>query len=154
MRQTKIRKDSSHRAQAVASFRQQMADFARADRLKKLRRERHLTQSDAAHEIGVSDRALRQWEKGKAIRWMNAKKLGEFYEVDPRDLVTHEGDLDDDTLAALNSEPGLAALEEMLREVLANQAQLLAEVAILRTELVEKPTQRERSERRQESRES
>ena len=74
----------------MARFRQQMADHARGERLRTLRTDRRLNQEDAAHEIGVSTKTLRTWEKGGPIRWDNAKAAAEFYEVDARSLVERE----------------------------------------------------------------
>jgi transcriptional regulator with XRE-family HTH domain len=95
-----------------------MADIARGDLLKGLRKQRHLTQSDAAHEIGVSDRALREWERGKAIRWGNAQKVAEFYGVDPRTLVEHESEAGEEVVRGVrsNSEK-LDEILERLREI-------------------------------------
>jgi transcriptional regulator with XRE-family HTH domain len=67
--------NTSLRADALVTLRQQMADFARAERLRDLRDARHLSQEDAAHEIGVSVKSLRAWEKGGGIRWENALLL-------------------------------------------------------------------------------
>lgn len=90
MRTHHYRPNTSRNADIVATFHQQMADFARGERLKALRDERHLSQEDAAHEIGVTTRALRAWEKGGKIKWPNAKAAGAFYEVDPESLVARE----------------------------------------------------------------
>jgi transcriptional regulator with XRE-family HTH domain len=97
VRTTNFPQKTSHNAERLASFRQQMADFARGERLRKLREGRHLSQEDAAHEIGVSVKSLRSWEKGSGIRWNNAQAAAEFYGVEPESLVSRElmnGDVD------------------------------------------------------------
>jgi transcriptional regulator with XRE-family HTH domain len=67
-----------------------MADFARGELLIQLREGRHLSQEDAAHEVGVSVKSLRAWEHGGKIRWPNAKRVAGFYNVDPERLVSRE----------------------------------------------------------------
>lgn len=67
-----------------------MADFARGERLRDLREKRHLSQEEAAHEIGVSVKTIRAWEKGKGIRWQNALTVSRFYGVDPESLVSRD----------------------------------------------------------------
>jgi DNA-binding XRE family transcriptional regulator len=81
---------TSQTAQRLTTFRQQMADFARGQLLVDLRERRHLSQEDAAHEIGVSTKSLRAWEHGGKIRWPNAKRVGAFYAVDPESLVSRD----------------------------------------------------------------
>ena len=78
------------RSEMLRSFQRQMADVARGERLRDLRERRHLSQEDAAHEIGVTARTLGSWERGGPIRWDNAKRAGAFYSVDPQDLVTRD----------------------------------------------------------------
>lgn len=81
---------ASPQAKLVARFREQMSDFARGDLFRRLREDRHLSQEDAAHELGVSVKTIRAWEKGRGIKWPNAQRAGEFYEVDPERLVSRE----------------------------------------------------------------
>ena len=100
-----------------------MADFARGEQLVLLRERRHLSQEEAAHQIGVSAKSLRGWEHGKAIRWENAKRVARFYKVKAEELVSREvavvSDLDlradqidrieeklDEILRILKDEPG------------------------------------------------
>jgi DNA-binding XRE family transcriptional regulator len=80
----------SSNAERLARFRQQMADVARGDLIRRLREDRHLSQEDAAHEIGVSVKTIRAWEKGGGILWPNAKRAGRFYGVEPETLVSRE----------------------------------------------------------------
>lgn len=81
---------ASRHAEMVASFRQQMADYARGEHLKELREGKRLSQEGAAHEIGVTTKTIRTWEKGGKIKWVNAKSAAAFYEVDPETLVSRE----------------------------------------------------------------
>lgn len=75
---------------ALATFRDQMADYARAEHLRELRAATHLSREKVAAEIGVTTKTLFSWENGGKIRWPNAKKLGAFYGVDPESLVSRE----------------------------------------------------------------
>jgi transcriptional regulator with XRE-family HTH domain len=86
----------------LATFRDQMADYARAEQLRELRAEAHLSQEAVAHEIGVSVKSVRTWEAGGKIRWPNAQKLGALYGVDPKTLVSR------------SKEPGTPDLMESL----------------------------------------
>lgn len=67
-----------------------MADYVRGERLRELRDAKHESQENVAYAVGVSAKALREWEHGGKIRWENAKKLGAFYGVDPETLVSRE----------------------------------------------------------------
>jgi transcriptional regulator with XRE-family HTH domain len=81
---------ASRRPVALATLRDQMADYARAERLRELRAATHLSREKVAAEIGVTTKTLYEWENGGSIRWDNAKKLGAFYKVDPEGLVSRE----------------------------------------------------------------
>lgn len=86
------RPGTSRKVVSLSTFREQMADFARAERLLELRTTRHLSREKLANEIGVSTKSVYAWENGGGIKWTNAERLGAFYGVDPRGLVTHEAD--------------------------------------------------------------
>lgn len=120
------RVNSSRNAERLARFRQQMADFARGDRFRQLREAQHLSQEDAAHEIGVSVKALRSWEHGGGIKWRNATAAGTFYDVDPDSLVRHES-----VTEPLASED-VAQIHRKLDELLDRQAGLAAALAQVR----------------------
>jgi DNA-binding transcriptional regulator YiaG len=94
---------SSQHAALLARFRQQMADYARAETFKRLRDERHLSQEEAAHELGVSVKTVRSWEHGGGIKWPNAKRVGEFYGVEPETLVDRELGVDSDLLTDIDT---------------------------------------------------
>lgn len=116
---------STHAA-LLASFRQQMADHARGEHLRKLRTELRLSQEDAAHEIGVSTKSLRTWEKGGPIKWENAKAAARFYEVDPEELVSREpGDLMESLNASQSEAPNLRRVEEAIEALRAETAESL-----------------------------
>lgn len=121
--------DGSRQAELVARFERQMSDYARGDLFRRLREDRHLSQEEAAHELGVSVKTVRAWEKGKGIKWPNALRAGEFYEVDPETLVQRE--LTDDPTDRL------AALEERV-EWLVGWAER-QEVRALQDEADERP---------------
>lgn len=125
--------NTSLRANRLVTFRQQMADFARAERLRDLRDARHLSQEDAAHEIGVSVKSLRAWEKGGGIRWTNAKAVALFYGVDPETLVSRERDADDPTPDLLSTlspvAPELVAQLDRIEERQIALETALAEIA-------------------------
>lgn len=107
---------TSSQAELLARFRQQMADHARGERLKSLRTGRRLNQEDAAHEIGVSTKTLRTWEKGGPIKWANAKVAAEFYEVEAESLVEREPGASLE--AAVEPDDQLTRIETKLDEVL------------------------------------
>lgn len=104
-----------------------MADVARGERIRRLREDRHLSQEAAAHRIGVSVKSLRSWEKGGRIKWANAKRAAEEFEVSPESLVSRE------PVPELPDGPG--ELDEKLEELRAGQARLLSEMAALHDEL-------------------
>jgi transcriptional regulator with XRE-family HTH domain len=84
------RPGASRRPVAISTFRDQMADYARAERLRELRDGIHWSREKVAGEIGVTTKTLYAWENGGSIRWENAKKLAAFYKVDPESLVSRE----------------------------------------------------------------
>lgn len=100
-----------------------MADFARGQLLIQLRERRHLSQEDAAHEIGVTAKSLRAWEHGGAIRWDNAKKVAGYYEIEAERLVTREL-IEDNGRPAPPDEVMLGKLDEILSRFDALEAEL------------------------------
>ena len=117
---------ASSQALRLATFRRQMADFARGQRLRELREKRMLSQEDAAHEIGVSVKTVRTWEKGGGIRAANAKAAASFYGVEPQTLVRHE----------LTGEPAEEAdLAAQVRRTYSEIAELRGELSAVRTAL-------------------
>ena len=80
--------DTGSHTELVARFRQQMAETARGELFRRLRNERHWSQATAAHNVGVTDKTWRSWEKGGNIEWQNARRAAEILGVDPEQLVT------------------------------------------------------------------
>jgi transcriptional regulator with XRE-family HTH domain len=86
-----FRPGTSRRTGTATTFRDQMSDFAKGERLRELREARHMSREDAAHEIGVSARALYVWEtKDGPIKWANAVRAAEVYDVEPETLVSRQ----------------------------------------------------------------
>lgn len=81
---------SPSHAEKLATFKQQMADVARGERMLKLRDDKHWSQATAAHKIGVSEKTVRSWEQGGRIKWRNARSAGRVYGVDPESLVDRD----------------------------------------------------------------
>lgn len=84
------RPGSSQRRGDAATFRRQMADFARAELLRDLRHAAHLSRESLAHEVGVSTKTIYSWENGGGIQWHNALKIAAFFHVDPESLVARD----------------------------------------------------------------
>lgn len=81
---------SSRNAGNTHTFHRQMADVARADVLRALRKAHRLTQPEAADIAGVTLRAYQEWERENdpgGIKWEHAKSLGSHYGEDPETLV-------------------------------------------------------------------
>lgn len=89
-----------------------MADLARGNYLRDLRADRHETQQDVADAAQVSLRAYQAWEAGGKIKWANAIRLGEHFQVDPEGLV--ERDLEPTTVDPSQ----LDRIEGLLRDIL------------------------------------
>jgi transcriptional regulator with XRE-family HTH domain len=114
------RPGASRRPVAISTFRDQMADYARAERLRELRDGIHWSREKVAGEIGVSTKTLYAWENGGSIRWENAKKLAAFYKVDPESLVSRElGAVPTGLPAGMDTDARLARIEAKLDLVLA-----------------------------------
>lgn len=105
-----------------------MADYARGAEFRRLREERHLTQEDAAHELGFSTKTIRSWEKGKGITWEHAKAVAKFYGVDPEGLVNRE-------ITEAPEAEGLSRLEEAVRDLQADVRELGSSLAALAARL-------------------
>lgn len=116
----------------LANFRQQMADVARGAKFRELREERHWSQETAAHEIGVSVKSVRSWEKGGPIKWSNAKKAGRAYGVDPHELTEHESVSDEEEAEPRETDDEtrqiLVGMQAQIRELVGGQATLLSEL--------------------------
>lgn len=128
------RPGTSRKVASLSTFREQMSDFARSERLVALRKARHLSREKLANEVGVSTKAVYAWENGGGIRWPNAQALGKFYGVDPETLVTRDAS---DTVVPLPpaEETQLDRIESALAELTAKLDALQADQDDLRTTL-------------------
>lgn len=78
---------------SLATFREQMTDYARGDVLLELRAQARKSRESVAAEIGVTTKTLFTWEnKNGAIKWANAQKIATFYGVDAESLITRDAD--------------------------------------------------------------
>lgn len=86
------RPGTSRGSLSLVTFREQMTDFARGDRLLELRAKKRMSREDVAHAIGVTTKSLYTWEKkNSGIKSDNAKQLAKFYDVPNwEDLVTRD----------------------------------------------------------------
>lgn len=92
-RKSHYRPGTSRNRGSTASFREQMADYAKGDVLRELRSNKRMSREDVAHAVGVTPKSLYAWEKtNSAIKWENAKRLARFYDVEPDSLVTRDAD--------------------------------------------------------------
>lgn len=91
-RSERYRPGTSRHHGSPTTFREQMTDYARGDRLLELRAQRGMSREDVAHELGVTTKSLFTWEKQSgAIKTANAKRIAEFYDVeDWQSLVTRD----------------------------------------------------------------
>lgn len=119
----------------IARFRQQMAETARGELFRRLRSERHWSQATAAHNVGVTEKTWRTWEKGGNIEWKNARRAASVLEVDPEELVSYEPE----PVATGETE----GIRDQLRDLVGGQALLLAELEKVQRQLRElRATQR------------
>lgn len=121
----------SQNAVLRARFREQMSDYTRGERLRQLREGRHESQESIAAELGVSTKTLRAWEHGGKIRWINAKKLAEFYGVSADELVSREApDVFGEHEPAPTQLDRIEAKLAQLEETLGQKIDALLEIAV------------------------
>lgn len=78
---------------SVTTFRQQMADYAKGQVLRELRKQTGMSREKVAAEIGVTTKTLYSWENDGGIMRENAEKLAAFYKVSsPDSLITRESE--------------------------------------------------------------
>lgn len=74
--------------------------------LKKLRKERKLTQGEVAEKLNVSSRSVSRWETGNTLPDISILiELSEFYEVDIKEILDGERqseDMNDETTELMN----------------------------------------------------
>ena len=95
----------------------QKANFL--DNLKKLRRERSLTQSDIAAKLGISDKTYSKWETGENDPDLSSiLKLAGCYEIEPSELFTGEHI---DTMSEIDREIGSLSPSDAINRAFALQ---------------------------------
>ena len=104
-------------APSRTTFLDQMADYARGERLRELRERRRMSQEHVAGEVGVSTKTVWSWEHGGKIKWANAQRIAAFYGMDPEELVTRDLADTPDMLGTLNGNGPALSLEERLDEI-------------------------------------
>lgn len=126
------RPGTSRRRGTAATFREQMTDFARGDRLLELREQRRMSRESVAHEIGVTTKSLYEWEKRSGpIKFVNAEKLAAFYDLDdPEQLVTR-----DPTVTGPSSRGQVGDIREEFRGYVTELKDLMHAAAIERREI-------------------
>ncbi len=76
---------------SVTTFRQQMADYAKGQVLRELRKQTGMSREKVAAELGVTTKTLYSWENDGGIMRENAEKLAAFYKVeDSGSLITRD----------------------------------------------------------------
>jgi transcriptional regulator with XRE-family HTH domain len=105
----RYRPGTSRGLHSVASFREQMTDYAKGELLQDLRRKRRMSRENVASEIGVTTKTLYSWENDGAIKWENAQRIGKFYDVAPDSLVTRDPDESQGDLATREQVDAIAA---------------------------------------------
>ena len=146
MRTQHYRAASPSQAELLARFSRQMADVARGDLLRKLRKRQRWSQETAAFKAGVTAKSWRSWEAGGAIKWPNAQRLGELFEIDPEQLVTRKDDEDDTELPSIIG-PGAGELLEAVGALEGKMDQVLERVAALATVVEEQGAQLDRQDK-------
>lgn len=74
-------------------------------RLRALRKERHLTQTELARQIGIQQSDLSRMEKGEyRVSLDNLFKILAVFEVSLNDFFDHQGEVDDSPRRALSHE--------------------------------------------------
>lgn len=87
-----------------------VADRARGERMRQLRRERGLSQEDVARELDVTAKTYGNWERGLGIHPKNARRVADYFGVDIGEILEPA----DDSAAA----DRLDRIEERLDEIL------------------------------------
>ena len=104
--------------EARSTFQQQMADYARGEKLRELRSARGLSQEEVAAALGVTAKTYGAWERGGGIHVTNAKRIARYFKVKPGELVAP--DIQQEPPATVLSEEDserLRKIEERLEEL-------------------------------------
>lgn len=118
---------SSRRAAKASTLLLRMADLERGQRIRQLRdhrseeRGRLVTQPEVADAVGVTLRAVQDWEAGKGIKLEHAKKLAAYYGVSQHWLMYGEQDSPNNLPAEDSSQ-----LDRIEQQLQTNSAQLEA----------------------------
>lgn len=95
-RQRHYRPGTSTQRGSVTTFRQQMADYAKGQVLRELRKRDGRSRETIASELGVTTKTLYSWENDGGIKTENAKKLARLYGIeDYTTLVSRDEDAGD-----------------------------------------------------------
>ena len=95
----------------------QKANFL--DNLKRLRRERGMTQSELSAKLGISDKTYSKWETGENDPDLSSiLKLAGCYEIEPSELFTGEHI---DTMTIIDREIGTLPMPEAINRAFALQ---------------------------------
>lgn len=100
-----------------------MTEQSIGDMIRRVRRERGLTQDQAAAQLGVHQATVAKWERGDRVASERIPAIAEWLGRPVTELVARAFNYEPDELLAL------------LREVVTNQDRMLAEMAVLRGEL-------------------
>jgi len=96
--------------------------IAFGERLKNIRKEKGLTQEEAAGRIGVSGQAVSKWEKGECLPDVyNLKLLGRLYRVSVDSLLETEGDGDEKVVETIKIGEAVFELVEKPMAILAGR---------------------------------
>jgi len=99
------------------------------ERLKKIRKEKNLTQEEVAEKIGVSGQAVSKWEKGECLPDVyNLKLLGKLYRISVDNLLAIENDGDEKIIESIK-------IGEAVFEIIEKPATILAEKLFTRKTL-------------------
>ena len=122
---------SSRSRGSRSTFRQQMADYAKAEVLRELAAQHpdRPTQQAIADVAGVSLRAAQDWYAGKGINFEHAKRIAAFYGVDPESLVTRDADEAQQAHLALKPGPEMQGQLDRIEAELRDTNALLRLVA-------------------------
>jgi len=92
------------------------------EKLKNIRKDRNLTQEEAAAKIGVSGQAVSKWEKGECLPDVyNLKLLGRLYRVSIDSLLETEGEGDEKVVETIRIGEALFEIVERPEIILAGK---------------------------------
>lgn len=140
---------SSRGPRRAATLLAQMADLERGERIKGLRMGRHMTQPAVAEHVGVTLRAVQEWEAGGGLQWENLKRLSNLFGVEPEYVMRGEqaGSAIPDLFAVNELSPtdrieaqlkaNAEAIDDLARQMREMQAGLTANAAEAKQQIAE-----------------